>query len=163
MTKKELGKLSRADLLQMLIDQSTELQNWQSRCAIAETALANRELKIQKAGSIAEAALQVNGIFDIAQASAQQYLDNIKLLSERQESISAQLELDSQEKAELLLEETKKRCEKMETETKVACAEMTAKAQAQACWEETSKKLDEYCALHSGLRELLSFSILKND
>lgn len=38
-----------------------------------------RRIKLQEAGSIAEAALRLNGIFDIAQKAADQYLENVRL------------------------------------------------------------------------------------
>ena len=65
MTEKELKKLSRTDLLEMLIDQSSELQALRERCAAAEEALNKRNMDLNQAGSIAEAALRINGVFDI--------------------------------------------------------------------------------------------------
>ena len=99
MTEKELKRLSRTDLLEMLIDQSAELQALRERCAAAEEALAKRNMDLGQAGSIAEAALRVNGVFEAAQAAAEDYLENIRELSERQETVVAQMERESQEKA----------------------------------------------------------------
>ena len=92
MTEKDMKKLSRADLLQMLIDQSTEMKELQEKLEAAEKAreaaeearrtaeeaLKNREITLNNAGSIAEAALQLNGVFAAAQASCQQYIDNVR-------------------------------------------------------------------------------------
>ena len=47
-------------------------------------------MTIDDAGSIAEAALQVNGVFEAAQKACEQYIDNIKNLSKRQEVICDQ-------------------------------------------------------------------------
>ena len=55
MTEKDLKKLSRADLLQMMIAQSEELQTLRERLQLAEGLLKERELQIDNAGSIAEA------------------------------------------------------------------------------------------------------------
>lgn len=128
MTKKELRRLSRGDLLEMLIDQSVELESVREQYTAAQSALDQRELKLSKAGSIAEAALQLNGVFQAAEAAAQQYLEELQALLERQRAA----EEDSQLKAEQLLEETRRRCEDMEREAKIACAEMTARAKAEA-------------------------------
>ena len=84
MTEKELRRLSRAELLEMLISQSIELQNCREKLAEAEAALQNRSIAIDKAGSIAEASLMLSGVFDAAQLACQQYTDNIRQLSERQ-------------------------------------------------------------------------------
>jgi len=67
MTEKELKRLSRADLLEMLIDQSKELRKTQKNLQKAKAELAKRKIAIDEAGSIAEAALRLNGIFEAAQ------------------------------------------------------------------------------------------------
>ena len=43
--------------------------------------LDNRQILMNEAGSIAEAALQLNGVFEAAQNAAAQYLENIRRLS----------------------------------------------------------------------------------
>lgn len=88
MTDKELRKLSRRDLLQLLLEQSLEIQDLKKRLEEAEAALMDREIKIDLAGSIAEAALQLNGVFEAAEAACQQYLENVELLTKRQEITS---------------------------------------------------------------------------
>lgn len=42
-----------------------------------------RAIELEEAGNIAEAALRLNGIFETAQAAADQYLMNVRMLSER--------------------------------------------------------------------------------
>ncbi len=41
----------------------------------------SREIELQEAGSIAEAALRLNGIFEAAQRAAEQYLSNVKRIN----------------------------------------------------------------------------------
>ena len=77
MTEKELRRLSRVDLLEMLIAQSTELQECKEKLEAAEEALKNREIAVRKAGSIAEASLVLNGVFEAADRACQQYIENI--------------------------------------------------------------------------------------
>ena len=117
MTEKELRRLSRADLLEMLIDQSVELEETQKKLAAAEEALASRVIEINSAGSIAEAALRLNGVFEAAQAACDQYVQNINLLNERSEMICRRMEQESREKADRLLEETRRKCQTMESRT----------------------------------------------
>lgn len=161
MTESDLKKLSRADLLELLIAQSEELQATQAKLAAAEAALQKRELTINTAGSIAEASLQLSGIFEAAQESCAHYIENIRLLSQRQSAVCAQLERESREKALAILGEASRNCETMESETKVRCSEMLAKAKAesQSYWDDVSGKLDAYYQQHTGLRELLSVSL----
>ena len=164
MTDKDLKKLSRSDMLEMLIQQSKEIEMLREKLAAADLALEEREIAIDNAGSIAEAALQINGVFEAAQAAGQQYLDNLSRLSERQKFVCERLEENSRQEAERRIAETKKMCEDMEAETAIECAEMIAKAKAesQAHWDELSAKLDQYYNEHVGLRELLSMVTHKN-
>lgn len=129
MTEKDLRKLSRADLLEMLIDQSTEMQRIKKRLHAAEARLSNREIAIDESGTLAEAALKLNGIFQAAQASCAQYTENIRLLSGRQDDICRKREEESLRQTTTLLAETKERCAAMEAETKKRCADMEAETE----------------------------------
>lgn len=80
MTEKELHKLKRAELLEMMLAQSREIEVLRARIDALETKLADREIRIRESGSIAEAVLKLNGIFEAAQAAADQYLENIRRL-----------------------------------------------------------------------------------
>ena len=65
---------------------------------------------VQEAGSIAEAALKLNGVFEAAQDACGQYIENIKMLNDRQEQ----------------------ECKRMERETQEKCSRMVAKAEREA-------------------------------
>ena len=78
MTEKELRRLSRMDLLEMLLEQSKEVERLQQELAEARQQLEERRIMTEEAGSIAEAALRINRVFEAAQAAADQYLENIR-------------------------------------------------------------------------------------
>ena len=82
MTEKELRRLSRTDLLEMLLEQSKEVQRLQQELEETKQKLEERRLMEQEAGSIAEAALRINKVFEAAQQAADQYLENIRIRSE---------------------------------------------------------------------------------
>ena len=82
MTEKELRRLSRTDLLEMLLEQSKEVQRLQQEREETKQKLEDRRLMEQEAGSIAEAALRINKVFEAAQQAADQYLENIRIRSE---------------------------------------------------------------------------------
>ena len=77
MTDRELRHMNRGELLQMLITQINENQALQERLKAAEAKLHDRQIAVDNAGSLAEAVLSLNGVFDAAEAAAQQYLENI--------------------------------------------------------------------------------------
>lgn len=83
MTEKELRKLNRAELLELLIWQIRENEAQQTELEDLRARLQRRELAMQEAGSIAEAALRLQGVFEAAQAAADQYLESVKALAER--------------------------------------------------------------------------------
>lgn len=158
MTDKELKRLSRGELLEMLIQQSKELERLRKQLDAAESALRNREIAITNAGSIAEAALQLNGVFTAAQDACQQYMENICHLSQNQERICAQRDAESQAEAKRIVEEARKESEALEHETRMMCAEMVtkAKAESQAYWDEVSRRLVAFSTEHAELQQLLS-------
>ena len=82
MTDKELRRLSRSELLEMLIAQTEENRQLKIRLERAEAQLQDRTIAVEKAGSLAEAALQLNHVFEAADKAAQQYLENVRLMSE---------------------------------------------------------------------------------
>lgn len=79
MTEKELRRLSRMDLLEMLLEQSKEVERLQAELETVKKQLNDRRIMEQEAGSIAEAALRLNKVFEAAQQAADQYLENIRL------------------------------------------------------------------------------------
>ena len=135
MTERELRRLSRTDLLELLLAQRRE--NEQLRCILDQTQaqLADKNIKINNAGSIAEASLQLSGVFAAAQDSCQYYMDNIRLLSERQSEV----------------------CQQMEQETKEKCDRMVAEAEqkAQQCWENCSIKIKQLVDSFDGLQQAM--------
>ena len=91
MTDKELRRLGRSKLLEMLIAQTAENDQLKIRLEQAEAQRQNRRIAIDKAGSLAEAALSLNGVFQPAEAAAQQYLENIQRISGQQDVICRNL------------------------------------------------------------------------
>ena len=83
MADKDLKRLSRTELLELLLQQTRERERLEKKLAEAERLLAERELRLEKAGDIAHAALEINGVMEAAQAAARQYLENVERL-ERQ-------------------------------------------------------------------------------
>ena len=80
MTDKELKRLSRTELLELLLEQTRERERLEQRLEEAERQLADRQIRLEKAGDIAHAALEINGVMEAAQAAARQYLHNVEKL-----------------------------------------------------------------------------------
>lgn len=72
MTPKELRRLRRSDLMEMLLQLSKENLQLRQDLEDAHRQLEEKQIKIEEAGSLAEAALRLNGIFEAAQAACDQ-------------------------------------------------------------------------------------------
>lgn len=81
MTDKELRRMSRSELLEMLIAQIEENEKLRQSLDEAKKALSNRQIVIEQAGTMAEAALKLNGVFEAADQAARQYLENIRRMA----------------------------------------------------------------------------------
>lgn len=158
MTDRELKKLSRTDLLELLISESKENERLRGQLAQAEQQLQSRIITAEKAGSIAEASIQLSGVFQAAQDAAAMYLENIQALSSHQEEICARLEAESRQEADRRLTEADQKCRTMEDETLRKCQELTtaAEREASAYWNEALTKIEQFCKQREELQELLN-------
>ena len=75
MTEKDLRKLNRYQLLELLVAQMQRADKLQEKLEEVEKQLSDKDLKIASLGSIAEASLQLSGVFQAAQAAADLYLE----------------------------------------------------------------------------------------
>lgn len=98
LTEKELRKLNRYQLLELLIAQTERADQLQTRVNELEKQLQERDLKMDSMGSIAEASLQIGGVFQAVQAAAELYLSAAKRNGE-------EIEAAAQRKAERILRE----------------------------------------------------------
>lgn len=126
MTPKELKRLRRTDLLEMLLDSVKQLESVQDRLAEAEAKLAQRQIAIDESGSIAEASLKLNGVFDAAQKAAEQYLEVLRERSEQAERQCREQEEQSRQLASQIVEDARKQAEAILAEAAKKAEEMTA-------------------------------------
>ena len=158
---KELRRLKRKDLLEILLEQSKENEDQRVLLAVQkqkilhlEERLVDRRIDIAESGTIAEAALKLNGVCEAAQAAAQQYLDNLKNTDER----CATMENETKKQCDTMKEETARKCAQVEADTKHKCEELErqTKEEVEKRWDELSEKLENFYSAHEGLKELLS-------
>lgn len=100
MTEKELRKLNRYELLEMLIAQSRKLARVEQELAEAKAELERRDIAVSTSGTLAEAALKLNRIFEDADRAAAQYLESIQAQEER----AAQLLRDAEKEAQDIID-----------------------------------------------------------
>ena len=106
---KELKKLSRKELLELLLEQTKRIEELENEIDNLNKKLESKKVIFKNAGSLADAALQLSGIFSVAQEAADIYLSNIKDLKEKKEKEIENLK-------NKILKETARKCKKREKE-----------------------------------------------
>ena len=77
MVEKELKKLTRRELVDIIYQMKKNEQNMQEEISSLQAALEDRRLRLSQAGSIAEAAAVMTDVFSAAQKTADLYLQEI--------------------------------------------------------------------------------------
>ena len=109
MTEKDLRKLNRYQLLELLIVQTERADKLQAQLDEAVRQLNEQNLQFSSLGSMAEAALQVSGVFQAAQKSADLYLDAAKKQAEK-------IEEDAHKKAAEILVQAQEQANRINCE-----------------------------------------------
>ena len=78
MTEKELKKLNRYQLLELIIIQTEEMDKMKQELEETKAKLEKQQIMLANAGNIAEASLQLSGVFEAAQKAADIYLKSVK-------------------------------------------------------------------------------------
>ena len=81
-TDRQLHRLRREELLEILLEIEQENEQLTDENLRLRQQLAQKELTIQEAGSIAEAAMRLSKVFEAAQEAADIYLLNVKRLAD---------------------------------------------------------------------------------
>ena len=103
MVSKELRKLNRRELVDVIYQLKKNEEQMQEKIETLEAELEERRIHLSKVGSIAEAATNITGIFSGAQSTADLYLREISSMKE-----------EAQRECEKLTEEAEKKIEEAE-------------------------------------------------
>lgn len=80
MNEKELKKLSRGELMELLLELSRENSRLQAQLEQTQEQFRSRVLLQNQAGSMAEEAMQLSGVFQAVDAACQLYKENYQRL-----------------------------------------------------------------------------------
>ena len=130
MTDKELKKLRRDDLLQILINQQRQIDELTAAVEKANAALENRRIIVSKSGSVAEAALALNGVFEAAQAAADQYQAQMRIDTDALRAQGEEAAEKSKRVADDLLATARGDAERILNEARREAEQTRAEAQA---------------------------------
>lgn len=170
-TDKELRKLNRAELLELLILQTKQMDEMELQLTTLQEQLRERNLDIAQSGSLAEAALRLNDVFRDADKAAAQYVESARITSEKQMARCADAVAETQRRIAEMLREAERECEKKHSEadarlkeTQEECQRIRIEAEeilerAERRYLARKREIDEYAAMVYGkLRRYVSDS-----
>lgn len=149
MTDKEIRHLGKTELLSILRDQEAELEQLREQILKLQSKLGEQTIQMDNCGSIAEASLQINQVFQVAQAAADQYLASIRDKEAGAEAAAHRMESEAQERAETQIRDAEMRCKQLEEDSR---------KKALAYWTALQEQLDQFYRSHEGLKEMLKNS-----
>ncbi len=157
MTSKELKRLSRADLLEMMLAVTKENERLQSSVIQMKKRLEDRTVSIENCGSLAEAVLQINGVFEAAQAACEQYVQNIQDRNANQDQILRRMEEETKQRCEVMIVQAEQQAKALIEQAEQQAKEMIAqaKSQADAYLTEAENRIQKQNSEYSWLTELL--------
>ena len=141
MTDKELRRLGRAELIEILYELQKRNDELTAQNQQLRQSLDDRQLHIAEAGSIAEAAIRINGVLEAAQAAADQYLCSVRAAEAGTEQKLAEAESHADE----IVRAAEAQAQRIIGD---------ANAQADSRWAQFQQKADELIRAHNELRAL---------
>ncbi len=149
MTDKELQKLKRPELLEIMLGLQNELDKEREENEALRAKVSDRNIALEKSGSIAEAALEINGVFDAAQKAADVYLENVRKMHSDEEKHYNEAMAKANAEAESLIANAKREAETLKTKTDIECrtklknTEEECTAKRRTTEEECARKVSE--------------------
>lgn len=119
MQEKELRKMTRSELIEIIYALQQNEKRLIAEKEELQAKLDDRVIRINNAGSLAEASLAVNQIFEACQMAANDYLRSIAYMHE-----------ETERRAKHIMAQTKKRSDQILKEAHERAAEMQAEAEA---------------------------------
>lgn len=135
MPDRELRHMSRTELVEIIFALKQSEDQLKAENAALTAQLEDRQLHIQNAGSIAQAALELNKVFEAAQAAADEYLASVR----------AAAAADGPADAQLTLAQAREQAQALQRQTEADCKAMVAKAEQEvrARWAEFDRRASE--------------------
>ncbi len=152
MARKELRHMSRGELIDVIYALKKQQEELAAENEELRQQLSQRELKLQKAGSIAEAAMSLNQVFEAAQQAADQYLQSVYANCGDAEEMAKGILADANAQAQKTLEEARHqsetllsqaRAEKAQTEQECQDLRQKTEEETKARWEAFERRVGD--------------------
>lgn len=127
----KLKKLKRIELLELLLEQAEKNEQLVKENSelkevnkILQKKLEDKTIRLEKAGTVAEAAFVLNGVYEATEQAAALYLESLQELCESQKKKKLQTQeycrsliLETQRRCEIIIENARKQSDELKSET----------------------------------------------
>ena len=144
--KNDSLNLSKNEMVMVMHDQEQEIERLKAKVSELQATIDNCEIKVEEAGTLAEASAQINNLFEAAQATVETYIENMKKRAEKSEEILA----DVQKQADGIISEAEAVAQK-----RLAAADVEIDEK----WAVIESRLLVLYESHKGLKELVESGI----
>lgn len=142
MPDRELRRMSRTELVEIIFALKQSEDQLKAENAALAAQLQQREIHIEQAGSIAQAALELNRVFEAAQAAADEYVASVRAANQNTEAAASALRAQAKAEADQILADAQAQADALQARTQAACkAEEEAAAQKRQQTEADCKAL----------------------
>lgn len=138
--------LSKNEMMMVMYDQEQEIERLKAKVAELQATINNYEIKVEESGTLAEASAQINNLFEVAQATVETYLENMRKREEKSEALLA----DVQKQAESIISDAEDVAQK-----RLAAADVEIDEK----WAVIESRLLVLYESHKGLKELVESGI----
>lgn len=128
MAEKELRKMRRNELIDIIYALQEQMEQIETERDSYKKQLEDRQIRLEKAGSIADAAVALNHLFEVAQSTADQYLESVYAANADVEAQRQQILDEAHRQAGEILEAAASEARQIEADRKDADLEDDAEA-----------------------------------
>lgn len=138
--------LSKNEMMMVMHDQEQEIERLKAKVAELQATINNYEIKVEESGTLAEASAQINNLFEVAQATVETYIENMRKREEKSEALLS----DVQKQAENIISDAEDVAQK-----RLAAADVEIDEK----WAVIESRLLVLYESHKGLKELVESGI----
>lgn len=124
MAEKDIRKLRRPELIEIIYQLKKSEQELQAQVEALQSQLLDKNLKMEKAGSIAEAAVLLSEVFTSAQTAADTYVAEVKRRHAEAEAECRKMIFDAKKEAEAIVQEAHRQKDSVEQQCERSRAEL---------------------------------------
>lgn len=158
MADRELRRMRRTELVEIIYALKQSEDQLKAENAALTAQLQERQIRIENAGSIAQAALELNKVFEAAQAAADEYLHAVQVNNADANTTAANTLAQARSEAQRILAQAQASADSLKAQTEADCKAMVARAEqeVQQRWEAFDRRANALLEQYRGTDPLAS-------